>query len=161
MNFLEDMAGKEVSGMLANSSNPLASSVMQMINNQPGGAFRTAAAISRQRSRRPGYFLGRHGPEPSHFRRSAAASFGQRTGKGIGGQGGNFARCSQLSHLAQLLPMLVDKLHAQRTSSTELTAAGRRNGHAEKSGTGQDRHGCVIQDRYRKGKSSKVQLTKP
>ncbi len=37
MSFLEDMAGKEVSGMLANSSNPLASSVMQMINNQPGG----------------------------------------------------------------------------------------------------------------------------
>ena len=37
MSFLEDMAGKEVSGMLANSSNPLASSVMQMINSQPGG----------------------------------------------------------------------------------------------------------------------------
>ena len=37
MSFLEDMAGKEVGGMLANSSNPLASSVMQMINNQPGG----------------------------------------------------------------------------------------------------------------------------
>ena len=37
MSFLEDMAGKEVSSMLANSSNPLASSVMQMINNQPGG----------------------------------------------------------------------------------------------------------------------------
>ena len=37
MSFLEDMAGKEVSGMLANSSNPLASSVMQMVNNQPGG----------------------------------------------------------------------------------------------------------------------------
>jgi uncharacterized protein YidB (DUF937 family) len=37
MSFLEDMAGKEVSSMLANSSNPLASSVMQMINSQPGG----------------------------------------------------------------------------------------------------------------------------
>src|SRR6202162_5526649 len=37
MSFLEDMAGKEVSSMLANSSNPLASSGMPMINNQPGG----------------------------------------------------------------------------------------------------------------------------
>src|SRR6202795_2621923 len=37
MNFLEDMAGQGMSGTLANSSNPLASSVMQMINNQPGG----------------------------------------------------------------------------------------------------------------------------
>ena len=37
MSFLEDMAGKEVSSMLANSSNPLASSIMQMISNQPGG----------------------------------------------------------------------------------------------------------------------------
>jgi uncharacterized protein YidB (DUF937 family) len=37
MSFLEDMAGKEVSGMLANSSNPIAASVMQMINSQPGG----------------------------------------------------------------------------------------------------------------------------
>jgi uncharacterized protein YidB (DUF937 family) len=37
MSFLEDMAGKEVSSVLANSSNPLASSVMQMINSQPGG----------------------------------------------------------------------------------------------------------------------------
>ena len=37
MSFLEDMAGKEVSSMLANSSNPLAASVMQMINSQPGG----------------------------------------------------------------------------------------------------------------------------
>src|SRR4029077_152648 len=31
------MAGKEVSGMLSSSSNPMASSVIQMINSQPGG----------------------------------------------------------------------------------------------------------------------------
>src|SRR5580704_1518293 len=37
MSFLEDMAGKELSSMLASSSNPLASTVMQAINNQPGG----------------------------------------------------------------------------------------------------------------------------
>jgi uncharacterized protein YidB (DUF937 family) len=37
MGFLEDVAGKEVSSMLSSSSNPMAASVMQMINNQPGG----------------------------------------------------------------------------------------------------------------------------
>ena len=37
MSFLEDMAGKELSSMLSSSSNPMASSVIQMINNQPGG----------------------------------------------------------------------------------------------------------------------------
>jgi uncharacterized protein YidB (DUF937 family) len=37
MSFLEDMAGKELSSMLSGSSNPLVSTVMQMINNQPGG----------------------------------------------------------------------------------------------------------------------------
>jgi uncharacterized protein YidB (DUF937 family) len=37
MSFLEDMAGKELGGMLSGSSNPLAAGVMQMINNQPGG----------------------------------------------------------------------------------------------------------------------------
>ena len=37
MSFLEDMAGKEMSSMLSSSSNPMASSVIQMLNNQPGG----------------------------------------------------------------------------------------------------------------------------
>ena len=36
MSFLEDMAGKEI-GSMTNSSNPLVASVMQMINNHPGG----------------------------------------------------------------------------------------------------------------------------
>ena len=37
MSFLEDMAGKELGSMLSGSSNPLAAAVMQMITNQPGG----------------------------------------------------------------------------------------------------------------------------
>jgi uncharacterized protein YidB (DUF937 family) len=37
MSFLEDMAGKELGSMLSSSSNPLAAGVMQMINSQPGG----------------------------------------------------------------------------------------------------------------------------
>ena len=37
MSFLEDMAGKELSSMLSSSSNPMAAGVIQMINSQPGG----------------------------------------------------------------------------------------------------------------------------
>jgi uncharacterized protein YidB (DUF937 family) len=37
MSFLEDMAGKELTSMMGSSSSPLLSTVMQMINNQPGG----------------------------------------------------------------------------------------------------------------------------
>jgi len=37
MGFLEDMAGKELTSLGGSSSNPLLSTVMQMINNQPGG----------------------------------------------------------------------------------------------------------------------------
>jgi uncharacterized protein YidB (DUF937 family) len=37
VSFLEDMAGKELSSMLSSSSNPMAASVIQMINSQPGG----------------------------------------------------------------------------------------------------------------------------
>jgi uncharacterized protein YidB (DUF937 family) len=37
MSFLEDMAGKELSSMLSSSSNPMAASVIQMINSQPDG----------------------------------------------------------------------------------------------------------------------------
>ena len=97
MSFLEDMAGKEVSGMLANSSNPLASSVMQMINSQPGGLSGLLQQFHDKGSGRPGFLMGQHRPEPSHFRRSDSACFGQRTGEGTRGQSRNFTRCRQLS----------------------------------------------------------------
>jgi uncharacterized protein YidB (DUF937 family) len=37
MGLLDDMEGKALSSMLGNSSSPLATGLMQMINNQPGG----------------------------------------------------------------------------------------------------------------------------
>jgi uncharacterized protein YidB (DUF937 family) len=37
MGLLDDMENKAVSSMLGGSSNPLATSLLQMINNQPGG----------------------------------------------------------------------------------------------------------------------------
>jgi uncharacterized protein YidB (DUF937 family) len=37
MGFLEDMEQKALGGVLGNSSNPLAHSVLELINNHPGG----------------------------------------------------------------------------------------------------------------------------
>src|SRR5262249_40902837 len=37
MTVFDDVCGKALSSMFGNSSNPLAASVLQMINNQPGG----------------------------------------------------------------------------------------------------------------------------
>jgi uncharacterized protein YidB (DUF937 family) len=37
MSFMEDMEQKAMSGVLGSSSNPLAHSVLEMINNHPGG----------------------------------------------------------------------------------------------------------------------------
>ena len=37
MSLLDDIEGKAVTSMLGSSSNPLAQQLMQMINNQPGG----------------------------------------------------------------------------------------------------------------------------
>jgi uncharacterized protein YidB (DUF937 family) len=37
MGLLDDVEGKALSSMLGSSSSPLASGLMQMINNQPGG----------------------------------------------------------------------------------------------------------------------------
>lgn len=37
MSVFDDLCGKALSGVLGNSSNPLAASVLQMIKNQPGG----------------------------------------------------------------------------------------------------------------------------
>lgn len=37
MSFFEDMEQKAMSGVLGNTSNPLAHSILEMINNHPGG----------------------------------------------------------------------------------------------------------------------------
>ena len=37
MGLLDEMENKAVTSMLGNSSNPLATSLLQMINNHPGG----------------------------------------------------------------------------------------------------------------------------
>jgi uncharacterized protein YidB (DUF937 family) len=119
MSFLEDMAGKEVSGMLANSSNPLASSVMQMINSQPGGL---SGLMQQFHDKGLGGLV------------SSWVSTGQNLPISAD-QIQHVLSCDQVkelaakagisedavsSHLSQLLPMLVDKL----TPNGQVPAGG-------------------------------------
>ena len=139
MSFLEDMAGKEVSGMLANSSNPLASSIMQMINNQPGGL---SGLLQQFHDKGLGSLVSSWVSTGQNLPISADQIqhvLGSEQVKELAAKAG-IAPDAASSHLAQLLPMLIDKLTPNGQVPQTLVFAGRRHGHAEESGTGKDRH---------------------
>ena len=136
MSFLEDMACKELGSILSSSSNPLASSVMQMINNQPGGLSGLVQQFH-DRSRRPGQFVGKHGTKPSHFRGSDSTHPGNRSGQGARSPGGNFARGCQFSS-GTVAAHARGQTHAERAGSGDFISAPVRHGYAE--GLGQDWH---------------------
>ena len=109
MSFLEDMAGKEVSGMLANSSNPLASSIMQMINNQPGGL---SGLVQQFHDKGLGGLVSSWVSTGQNLPISADQIqhvLGSEQVKELAAKAG-ISPDADGSHLAQLLPMLVDKL---------------------------------------------------
>ncbi len=109
MNFLEDMAGKEVSGMLANSSNPLASSIMQMISNQPGGL---SGLLQQFHEKGLGSLVSSWVSTGQNLPISADQIqhvLGSDQVKELAARAG-IAPDAASSHLAQLLPMLIDKL---------------------------------------------------
>jgi uncharacterized protein YidB (DUF937 family) len=109
MSFLEDMAGKEVSGMLANSSNPLASSVMHMINNQPGGL---SGLLQQFHDKGLGSLVsswvgtGQNLPISADHLQNV---LGSEQVKEIAAKAG-ISPDMVSGHLAQILPMLIDKL---------------------------------------------------
>jgi len=109
VSFLEDMAGKEVSGMLANSSNPLASSIMQMINNQPGGL---SGLVQQFHDKGLGGLVSSWVSTGQNLPISADQIqhvLGSEQVKELAAKAG-ISPDAAGSHLAQLLPMLVDKL---------------------------------------------------
>ena len=109
MSFLEDMAGKEVSSMLANSSNPLASSVMQMINSQPGGI---SGLLQQFHEKGLGSLVTSWVGTGQNLPISAEQIqhvLGSEQVKELAAKAG-ISPDAASSHLAQLLPMLIDKL---------------------------------------------------
>ena len=109
MSFLEDMAGKEASSMLSSSSNPLASSVMQMINNQPGGI---SGLLQQFHDKGMGGLVTSWVGTGQNLPISADQIqhvLGSEQVKELAAKVG-ISPDEASSHLAQLLPMLVDKL---------------------------------------------------
>ena len=108
MSFLEDMAGKEI-GSMTNSSNPLVASVMQMINNQPGGL---PGLVQRFHEKGLGGLVsswvstGQNLPVSEEQIQHVLGSEQVRELAAKAGISPEIAR----SHLAQLLPTIVDKL---------------------------------------------------
>jgi uncharacterized protein YidB (DUF937 family) len=109
MSFLEDMAGKEVSSMLASSSNPLASSIMQMISNQPGGL---SGLLQQFHDKGLGSLVSSWVSTGQNLPISADQIqhvLGSDQVKELAAKAG-IAPDAAGSHLAQLLPFLIDKL---------------------------------------------------
>jgi uncharacterized protein YidB (DUF937 family) len=109
MSFLEDMAGKELGGMLSGSSNPLAAGVMQMINNQPGGL---SGLIQQFHDKGMGGLVSSWVGTGQNLPISADQIqhvLGSEQVKELAAKAG-ISPDVVSSHLSELLPMLVDKL---------------------------------------------------
>src|SRR5713101_4375962 len=109
MSFLEDMAGKELSSMLSSSSNPLASSVMQMINSQPGGL---SGLVQQFHDKGLGGLVSSWVSTGQNLPISADQLqhvLGSEQVKELAAKAG-ISPETVSSHLTQLLPMVIDKL---------------------------------------------------
>ena len=109
MSFLEDMAGKELGSMMSGSSNPLVSSVMQMINNQPGGL---SGLVQQFHDRGLGGLVSSWVSTGQNLPISADQLqhvLGSDQVKELAAKA-EVSPETASSHLSQLLPMLIDKL---------------------------------------------------
>ena len=125
MSFLEDMAGKEMSSMLSSSSNPLAGAVMQMINNQPGGL---SGLLQQFHDKGLGGLVSSWVGTGQNLPISADQLqhvLGSEQVKELAAKAGISPETAS-SHLAQLLPMLVDKLtpNGQVSESSSMLQSG-------------------------------------
>jgi uncharacterized protein YidB (DUF937 family) len=109
MSFLEDMAGKELSSVLSSSSNPLAASAMQMINNQPGGL---SGLVQQFHDKGLGGLVSSWVSTGQNLPISADQIqhvLGSERMKELAAKAG-ISPETVSSHLTQLLPMVIDKL---------------------------------------------------
>ena len=103
------MAGKELGSTLSGSSNPLVSTIMQMINNQPGGL---SGLVQQFHDKGLGSLVsswvgtGQNLPISTDQLQHV---LGSEQVKQLAAQAGISPETAS-SHLTQLLPMLIDKL---------------------------------------------------
>jgi uncharacterized protein YidB (DUF937 family) len=125
MSFLEDMAGKELGSMLSGSSNPLAAAVMQMITNQPGGL---SGLVQQFHDKGLGGLVSSWVSTGQNLPISADQIqhvLGSEQVKELAAKAG-IPTDMAASSLAQLLPMLVDKLtpNGQIPETSSLLESG-------------------------------------
>jgi len=129
VNFLEDMAGKELSSMMSGSSNPLLSTVMQMINSQPGGL---SGLLQQFHDKGMGSLVSSWVGTGQNLPISADQLqhvLGSEQVKELAAKAGISPETAS-SHLSQLLPMLIDHLTpngqvaATSTSTSSMLEAG-------------------------------------
>ena len=133
MSFLEDMAGKELSSMMGSNSSPLVSTVMQMINNQPGGL---SGLVQQFHDKGLGGLVSSWVSTGQNLPISADQLqhvLGSEQVKELAAKAGISPDLAS-SHLSQLLPMLIDKLTpngqlpdasaATSTSASSMLEAG-------------------------------------
>jgi uncharacterized protein YidB (DUF937 family) len=129
VSFLEDMAGKEIGSLLSGSSNPLAAGVMQMINNQPGGL---SGLVQQFHDKGLGGLVSSWVGTGQNLPISADQLqhvLGSDQLKELAAKAG-ISPDTASSHLAQLLPMLIDKLTPNgqvpeaSTSTSSMLEAG-------------------------------------
>jgi uncharacterized protein YidB (DUF937 family) len=109
MGFLEDMACKELGSVLSSSSNPMASTVMQMINNQPGGV---SGLLQQFHDKGLGSLVSSWVGSGQNLPISAEQIqhvLGSEQVKELAAKAGISPEAAS-SHLSQLLPMLIDKI---------------------------------------------------
>jgi len=109
MGFLEDMAGKELTSLGGSSSNPLLSTVMQMINNQPGGL---SGLVQQFHDKGLGSLVTSWVGTGQNLPISADQLqhvLGSEQVKELAAKAGISPETAS-SHLSQLLPMLIDHL---------------------------------------------------
>ncbi len=109
MSFLEDMAGKELTSMLSGSSNPLVSVAMQMINSQPSGL---SGLVQQFHDKGLGSLVSSWVGTGQNLPISADQLqhvLGSDQVKELAAKAGISPETAG-SHLAQLLPVLIDKL---------------------------------------------------
>jgi uncharacterized protein YidB (DUF937 family) len=125
MSFLEDMACKELGSMLSSSSNPLAASLMQMINRQPGGL---SGLVQQFHDKGLGSLVSSWVSTGQNLPISADQIqhvLGSEQVKELAAKAG-ISPDAASSHLSQLLPMLVDKLtpNGQVPETSSLLQSG-------------------------------------
>jgi uncharacterized protein YidB (DUF937 family) len=132
MSFLEDMASKELTSMMGSNSSPLVSTVMQMINNQPGGL---SGLVQQFHDKGLGGLVSSWVSTGQNLPISADQLqhvLGSQQVTELAAKAGISPEMAS-SHLTQLLPMLIDKLtpngqlpdaSAASTSSSSMLEAG-------------------------------------